>query len=147
MCLIIDTNRIGTFLASPPHPDTLPIHRWLTKQGGMIVYSVAGEFGEELSSTAKSRLFALSQAGRARLVPAGRVTDELERLQQSPELQSDDPHVLALARASGTRLLYTGDRKLMDDFRDKRIIDNPRGKIYSGQQNHRLLTATTCTAK
>ena len=45
--------------------------------------------------------------------------------------RSNDHHIVALAIVSGARLLYTNDRALTGDFKDKRLIDNPRGKVYS----------------
>lgn len=47
---------------------------------------------------------------------------------------SDDPHVIALAQVSGARLLYTKDQKLTRDFKKKRLIDEPRGRVYSTSQ-------------
>jgi hypothetical protein len=41
-------------------------------------------------------------------------------------------------------VLYTHDRDLMHDFKDKAIIDRPRGAIYSGAANSALLTASLC---
>ena len=32
----------------------------------------------------------------------------------------------------------------MDDFRDEALIDNPRGKVYSGAANRNLLTRSAC---
>ena len=60
------------------------------------------------------------------------------------QIRSDDPHVLALARATGVRLLYTGDADLIADFKDKAFLDRPRGKIYSGAANANLLTKSVC---
>ncbi len=45
--------------------------------------------------------------------------------------KSDDPHVLALAQVSGARLLYSNDKNLQRDFKNKKLIDQPRGKVYS----------------
>lgn len=61
--------------------------------------------------------------------------------------RSDDPHVLALARATGVRLLYTGDPGLIADFKDKKFIDQPRGKVYSSAANAQLLTRTVCSRR
>lgn len=44
---------------------------------------------------------------------------------------SDDPHVIALARASGARLLFSNDKKLQQDFGNKALISGPRGRVYS----------------
>ena len=52
-------------------------------------------------------------------------------LQDEGQCRSDDPHVLALAIVSGARLLYSNDAALQRDFKDKRLIDSPRGKVYS----------------
>ena len=45
--------------------------------------------------------------------------------------RSDDEHVLALAITSGARLLYTNDKLLMDDFRNRNIVAGTPGKIYT----------------
>ena len=65
-------------------------------------------------------------------------------MQVANEHISDDVHILALARASGARLLYTGDKNLMTDFKTKSIIDNPRGKIYSNAKQKNLLKPGLC---
>ena len=46
---------------------------------------------------------------------------------------SDDPHVIALAKMSGTRLLFTNDILLEGDFK-KNI---PRGIIFTTKQDVR----------
>ena len=43
---------------------------------------------------------------------------------------SNDPHVIALARISGARLLCSRDQKLHSDFGNKHLVDNPRGSVY-----------------
>ncbi len=46
------------------------------------------------------------------------------------KLKSNDPHIIALAKVSGARLLYSEDGPLIEDFTNKELINNPRGKIY-----------------
>ena len=41
----------------------------------------------------------------------------------------DDPHILAWAQVSGARLLYTNDKCLKDDFKNKSIISHPEGTV------------------
>ena len=48
---------------------------------------------------------------------------------------SDDEHIIALAEFSRARLLYTNDQALARDFKDKRLVDAPRGKVYSTPQS------------
>lgn len=45
--------------------------------------------------------------------------------------QSNDIHIIALARVSGARLLFSNDTALHKDFRNKDLIDQPRGKVFS----------------
>ncbi|MDE0306934.1 MAG: hypothetical protein OXI87_18940 [Albidovulum sp.] len=49
---------------------------------------------------------------------------------KSANCESNDQHVLALARISGARLLYTNDQKLMDDFKNTELVSTPKGKVY-----------------
>ena len=146
MCIIVDANRLGGFLGEPPHEEAVPIHKWLERRSGsgMIVYSTGGKFAGELGAKARKKLSAYVQAGKARLEPADRFADDEDVLRSSGLLRSDDPHVLALARASGARLLYTGDEKLVADFKNAALISQPRGKVYSNAANAGLLTSSTC---
>lgn len=56
-------------------------------------------------------------------------------------IRSNDPHILALARAAGVRLLYTKDGKLRSDFKDRKFIG---GAIYKGRADAGLLTEDAC---
>lgn len=65
--------------------------------------------------------------------------------------RSDDPHVLALARDTGARLLYSNDQALQQDFTNRAIIGGVRGKIYpntgyreflNDRRNRRLCSRT-----
>ena len=142
MCMIIDANRLGGFLADPAHEDAAPIRDWLDRRGGRIVYSTGGKFAREVGHGSRSKLADYVRAGKAILIPPERFTNDEIALE--PIINSDDPHVLALARATGVRLLYTGDGDLADDFKDKRFINRPRGKVYSRADNADLLTRFAC---
>ena len=144
MCIIVDANKMGTFLADPIRDEVAPIHQWLEKKSGTLVYSTGGKFALEVGETSKQKLASYMRAGRAKLVDATDFEADERHLNDIAVLRSDDPHVLALARFSGARVLYTADRDLKDDFKDKRIIDSPRGKIYSRQQHASLLTRSMC---
>ena len=144
MCIIVDTNRLGAFLAEPADEDSRPIRKWLDRGAGSIVYSTGGGFKKEIRGRVKAKLADYVRAGRAKLIPESRFVADERNLKACPELRSDDPHVLALARAAGVRLLYTADDNLISDFKDKRIISQPRGKVYSGAHNAGLLTGSVC---
>ena len=143
MCIIIDTNKIGGFLNAPSTPDAAPIHAWLASKKGTMVYSIGGKLGKE-QKDARRKLEDYNRAGRAILINAKLIESEQIRLQKIDNHKSNDVHIIALANVSGARLLYTEDRDLMNDFRDKKIIDHPRGKIYSSARNRNLLQKGIC---
>ena len=142
MCMIVDANRLGRFLADPVHADAAPIREWLDRQGGRIVYSTGGKFAREVGRRLRSKLAEYVRAGKALYIPPEDFAEDENTLE--PMIGSDDPHVLALARATGVRLLYTGDRDLINDFKDQRIINQPRGSVYSRASNANLLTRSVC---
>ena len=146
MCIIVDTNKLGTFLADPPDDDSRPIHKWLKSGAGSIVYSTGGRFAQEIQDRARTRLADYSRAGRAKHIDVSQFAHDERDLKARADLRSDDPHVLALARASGARLLYTADQNLISDFKNRRFIDGPRGKVYSGARNTSLLTGSVCAS-
>ena len=97
---------------------------------------VGGKLYEELSKTKFKRNFeewALQArlARKMKVVDTGSVSAHERQIRRDGYCVSDDEHVLALAQASGARLLYSNDTNLHRDFKDSRIIKNPRGKIYS----------------
>ena len=145
MCMIIDANRLGRFLADPVHEDAAPIRDWLDRRDGRIVYSTGGKFSREVGRGLRSKLAGYVRAGKAIFVPPERFANDEIALR--PIISSDDPHVLALARATGVRLLYTADGDLTDDFKDKRFINGPRGKVYSRAVNADLLTRSACARR
>lgn len=72
--------------------------------------------------------------GRIRIKNDGDVNARTAELAESA-LRSDDPHVIALAQVSGARLLYSNDGKLQRDFKDRDLINNPGGSVYSTREN------------
>ena len=136
--MIVDANVLGMFLLQPRNPDTAPIHEWLQRGWGSIVYSTGGQFDTDIVSRNRERLAGLVRAGRARLVPWERVESHQAGFKN---IRSDDSHVLALARAAGVRLLYTRDGRLRRDFRDGQLIG---GAIYRDRRDAGLLTEDAC---
>ena len=56
-------------------------------------------------------------------------------LQRNQSCTSNDTHVIGLAQISRCRILSTRDNALISDFKSKQLIDNPRGRIYSVDNN------------
>ena len=147
MCIIVDANRLGAFLSDPVNEDAAPVRRWLERRGGRLVYSTGGAFEQEVERHVRKKLLDYVRAGRASLIPAEQYADDEHALRDHPDLRSDDPHVLALARSTGVRLLYTADDALIADFKNKKFVDGPRGKVYSRAANAGLLTRVACAPR
>ena len=153
MCMIVDTSRLSVFLRKPNNEDVVPIHDWLNKGWGKVVYSTGGRFEKDINEFAINALNELTRRGKAKLIPQQELKSNISRLEKDSNHKSNDVHVLALAIVSGSRLLYTEDRALKDDFKKGKwrsgrfIISNPRGKLYSSKDNSDLLTADICKSK
>lgn len=145
MCLIADANKLPKLLVDRDH-EAQPIRDWLAERRGGLVYSDGGKWADELGAlpNAARVLRTMREAGQARLVPHASFREDERRLSESGRLKSDDPHVIALARKSGARLLYTDDSSLIKDFKDKALIDQPRGKVYSHPEHTHLFRNVTC---
>ena len=141
MCIIVDASRLGDFV-NPNNNDSAPIRKWLAR-GGKLIYSTGGKFATEVGQTVRRRLAEYVRAGSAELIPHDQLIDDVRAMKACTYRKSNDAHVLALAKSTGTRLLYTGDDKLMEDFKNTRIL-KPKGKIYSSADNASLLNRTTC---
>lgn len=139
MCIIIDTNLASRILGDNPGVDYEPILKWIDSCRGSIVFG--GRLARELRvvTTARRRLRTLNQAGKARQISDGAVKEEEDRVIAEGVCRSDDAHVIALARRSGARILCSEDRKLRDDFRDRRLVRAPRGRVYVRAAHARLL--------
>jgi hypothetical protein len=142
MCLIIDANIASLVFGKESNSsDFRPIIDWLTSplRNGKLV--VGGKLRDELFEIENTRRFIirLIQAGRARNIIEN-VDEETEKVRNLPELKSDDPHIIALAKVSGARILCSHDKALHEDFRNYRIISNPRGHIYQNATHKGLLS-------
>ena len=144
MCIIIDTNKMPAFLKSPLSEDMKPIHTWLSKRGGSFVYTTYGTYGKELKDF-EHKLRSYYQSGQAKLYTEEQIAPEEKKVREINKHKSNDVHILALARASGARLLCTGDKKLITDFTNTKIIlPKPKGKIYPRTKRRDFLKKNPC---
>lgn len=131
MCAIVDNDVSHQVFGTRPTGSGLFFRDWLVRSNGGIIVA-GGRLFRELIQNPNFRSFfeARQQAGRAIRIPDA-VVDEAEAELHAVDTMSNDKHVLALARVSGARLLFTNDRALQDDFRNPRIIQGIRGRIYT----------------
>lgn len=133
MCAIIDNNvRHEVFGAKDVQTGAGKLF-FDRVNAGKVKLVVGGKLRDELSeySNFKQWLQQALIAGLARESPNPAVNAETERLQSQNICKSDDAHVLALARVSGARLLFTNDQVLQSDFGNPQIIGGVRGRIYT----------------
>jgi hypothetical protein len=145
MCLIIDANKAADFVNHPEVPEHATIYDWLENQAGTL--ALGGKLSLELSSISAMRRYlrTLIQAGRAKQYPDDAVNSEEDVVDASGLCRSDDPHIIALARVSGARVLFSVDDPLCADFRNTRLVPRPPGKIYRrAQHRHLLLNGPAC---
>ena len=143
MCLILDANLVHQIFPNPTR-DFEPIYKAVMKAKASIVYGgyITEEYFRVYSFLKTLRI--LDSQGKARHVSDERVAARTGELLRSGLCSSDDPHILALAQISGARLLCSNDNSLVADFTNRRILKNPRGKVYR-RPSHRDLISSCCS--
>lgn len=126
MCAIVDTHIIHEVFGNNSPPAGEYFYRWLKARGTVVV---GGGLRREIPNKWLEVFSELLRNGTARDIPDEEVDVEEQRIRTEASYVSNDEHVLALARVSGARLLYTNDCDLQDDFRDRKILRG--GKVYT----------------
>lgn len=134
MCIIIDANCASEF--AKPTEDAQPIIDWIIDEGGKL--ASGGELKTELIRSSIRPLY-------REWVLAGRIyeysDEEINAAREDVVTighKSNDIHIIALARVSNCRLVFSRDQDLHTDFKDLNLLPTPKGKIYQCQ-NHRDL--------
>ena len=148
MCAILDANVVGEVFIKRPKPAAQPptagekFLKWINTGDGHLV--VGGKLLCELDKVNRFRDWAQQAvlSGKMRRIGDNPVDQKTAKLQAKGMCRSNDPHVIALAQIGGARLLYTNDRRLQGDFRNEKLISNPRGLIYETPKNNKKFTAT-----
>lgn len=137
MCLILDANKYADFL-NPQNQDMEPVRKWIGTSNGKLVYSPTEKMQSELSrhNKMKAQFDRYRETNKLKLIPSDKVRREMDGLRH---LQSDDPHIIALAHVAGVKLLVSGDTNLHYDF--KQIIG---GSIYQTKEHEHLLKRDLC---
>ena len=137
MCAILDNNVRHEVFGERDTQTPAGKHflNWVERSPGRLV--IGGELRRELSEYGRFLTWLRTATRRnvVRSIDDERVDDETRILREKGDCLSDDEHVLALARVSGARLLFTNDVDLQDDFKDRRIVDgNIRERIYTTRE-------------
>ena len=125
-CMIVDTNKLGWLTDSSQETSQMVIDL-LKRQKGKLY--IGGGLREEIPLKYRQWYNVGIGAGWIVSVPDGEVDQETACLSDHYVLESNDHHVVALARVSGARVLVSCDGDLRDDFRDRNLISQPLGKL------------------
>ena len=138
MCLIVDANLCSILFKKTADKSYGELREAIFANRLLLVHG--GKLTQEYHRAGVLKVIAsLSQSGKA-----FRVSDKLidaQLLKINGRCTSNDEHVIALARADRRRahVLCTDDRALLIDFKNKELIDNPRGTIYSPTRHRQSL--------
>jgi hypothetical protein len=137
MCLIVDVNAVHLLIQGDHGHE--PVNAALAKKHTFVSYG--GHLAEEY---AKSRQIVawineLRRSGTAVLVPSAAVNKEQDTVERSGLCQSNDPHIIALARVGKARLLCSSDTGLHADFTNPQLLSSPQGRVYQKPSHAHLL--------
>ena len=141
MCGIVDANVANEVFGDERPPAGEHFFEWLASLRGQLV--VGGRLRRELSRDHRFLQWFGNAVryGRARSMEDADVEARTDELRRGDMCRSDDEHVLALALVSGARLLYTNDAALIRDFKNREIVGNPVGKIYTTARSNSVTAA------
>ena len=150
MCAILDANVVAQVFGDNRPSAGEEFFAWLVRRHGRLV--VSSELKKELDrGHRRFRAWAVEAQAAGRLIsaPEEDVIRKTEELRQAGSCRSNDAHIIALAQVTKARLLYTNDRDLHADFTDRRLINAPKGRIYTTRKysdfrtSHRNLLSDT----
>lgn len=140
MCIVVDANAANNLHGD--HEAGALVLAWLLKGRGKLVVSQ-----DNLRELFKTRLRdTITTLDRARRLC--RADDEAckglrDKLVAAGNLQSNDPHIVALVEISGCDLVYTHDQPLHQDLKNKSFVTNGCSVFQSPAHRH-LLGQCTC---
>lgn len=141
MCMIIDANVASEF--TEPSSDAKPVLERIVS--GRLKIVSGYQTRDELVKCAFRTLYKqFILAGRIFEFPDSDIVKEIRKVEEAG-IESDDPHVIALARVSGARILFSRDLALHQDFKNPKLIKNPRGRVYQRKAHVRILDEHECS--
>lgn len=170
MCAILDASVVHKVFGSGSSTECPPVGRqflaWLDSGKGLLV--IGGKAKDELYQNGNFERWARQESQAGRLVAyeeqmsrtkmrlasiveydgteIGAETRRIEEQKSRGQMRlvSNDLHIIALARVSGARLLYSEDWSLQQDFKNEHLVPKPRGKVYSNKAHQHLLDQNLC---
>ncbi|MBI3167735.1 MAG: hypothetical protein HYZ22_04605 [Chloroflexi bacterium] len=146
MCIIVDANFASKIFKTPKDKDSVPVVRWLLRDGALVY---GGRLAKELFvvEAARRSILELKRSGKAFQINDEEVDREEQIVLQMRICCSNDVHVVALARVSGARTLCSGDGDLHQDFKNNKLVNKPKGRVYQNDSHSELLIHTASCKK
>lgn len=144
MCIILDTNILSCVFSSTSirHEDFEPVLKWITAGHGRIVYG-GEKYKAEISKTPYLKIFSILNTFN-RTIPLNDVLVDneqhfIESIENDPDF--DDPHIIAMVRVSGCKLICSNDIRSIRFVSDKKFYTSPikPPKFYTKKRNRSLL--------
>ena len=114
-----------------------PVINWINKNGS-VAFSFTKRIEKEFDGTYIEKINELRDLGKLKNVD-DRMVDNESKILEKLNLESDDPHLLALAKVANVKVMITKDQKLRNDFK-KQL----KGKIYQNKKHKKLLDLCVC---
>ena len=138
MCIILDINILSSVFsqAAMKHREFEPVLKWITEGHGRVVYG-GTKYKKELGKTPYLKIFSLLNIyNRAIPLNDEEVDKEqqyVESLENDPDF--DDPHIIAMVRVSGCKLLCSNDTRSIRFIRDKKFLSSTYKCNFLGADN------------
>lgn len=143
MCIIVDTNVLANVFkqSSANYSHFKPVRDWVIEGKGKIVFG-GTKYIEEIKKDYLKFFVQLKKAGKAVFIPSNKVDAEqliVEGMIVHPDF--DDPHLVALLRVSGCKLICSLDARAFPYFQHSLFFTPAanRPRIYSSLSNSSLL--------
>jgi hypothetical protein len=141
MCLIIDANSLSEFFVKP---DYLPAYKWIAHGAGKVIIG-GTKYENELArcEAALDLIVELGRKGKTRKLEDSLVDEKQEEVEARSDLESDDPHIIAMVILSKCRVVCTNDRGLQKDFKKqfRKRFGVAKPRTYKGVAQKGVLTA------
>ena len=132
MCAIIDSNVRDELVKQNPSAIGEHFRDVISGKNRKLNLVVGGKLLRELTGSGQVEQWLIDGIQSGYVV---RIDDNLvnkETADIASHCRSNDPHIIALARVSGARLLFTRDHQLMEDFGDRKLLGGRiPGRVYT----------------
>ena len=110
-------------LATRQGPGDELLLSWIRERHGVLAFPIAGQYLNEVkrNRAVMELLQRYEQGGQIKKVSPRDLADADREIQRKSR-QSNDPHILSLALASGARVLCSNDGDLRSDFKNRSIL-------------------------